>query len=89
MDSTDATAADWVTAEIREIRRRMRDVPGLTLHRLLKRAGVSYSTFWRWEQFTLGKPGGTQPLMDRLARVKKALSAMEEEARAAAAENQQ
>lgn len=71
--------AEWLGAEMRDIRRRVRAVPGLSIRRLLLDAEVSYSTWWRWEQYTVGKPGGQVARMDRIARVKSALAEHEAE----------
>lgn len=68
-----ADIAQSVTSEMREIRRRVRAIPGLTVRKLLARAGISYSTWWRWEQYTLGRPAGQVPRMDRLDALKAAL----------------
>lgn len=78
MNGTDE-AAEWLTHEMREIRRRVRAVPGLTINAVLQRADIAYSTWWRWEQYTRGNPSGQLPRMDRIARVKNTVAAIEAE----------
>jgi hypothetical protein len=79
MENTDETA-EWLTREMREIRRRVREIPGCSVNKVMLRAGIHFSTWWRWEQYTLGKPGGQVAGMERIARVKSALAELEAEA---------
>lgn len=78
MDVTEDTA-EWLAREMREIRRRIKAVKGLSINQVLQRAGVSYSTWWRWDQYTMQKPGGQVARMDRLNRVKNAVAGFETE----------
>lgn len=77
-EKVDETAA-WLQQEMSDIRQRVKQVEGLSLRQLLIRAGVNYSTWWRWYQYTLGHPRGQAPRIDNFARVKSTLGQIEAE----------
>ena len=72
----------WMRAEIRDIRRRVQAVPGLSVNQVLRRSGVAWSTWWRWEQYVAGYPDGQVATLPSVMALRSAMADFERPAMA-------